>query len=155
MALKIPSNFDFKKIPLDPLEVIVRDRLNVNIENWAKFRHTINASVNANSLKSKSIILPEIKSSYIELSKSHYETVTMLGATRISLDTLINSQDLDRLIFKKSFKEFYMHAGSVIDNIARLIYIVNIARSTKEKGRHGLLRHEIGYGGLAGIYKKK
>lgn len=159
MAVKIPKDFNYKKMPFDDLEESVRDKYKVNIENWAKFRHTITASVNSNSLHSLSPISDVVKSSYVELSKSHYEVVTMLGATKLSLDKIIKSEKGDQLIFKKSFKEFYMHAGSVLDNLARLIYIVNVSESiTKgdtKYGRFVLKRHDMGYGSLAGIYKNK
>lgn len=154
MSIKIPVDFNFREIWLDPLELIVRDNLKVDIENWAKFRHTINLAVNSDSLKSNFPISPEVKSTYLELGKSHYEVITMLGATKISLITLDDSFGKNPLIFKKSFKEFYMHAGSVLDNLARLIYIVNILDSVSEPGRYGLKRHEIGYGSLEKIFKK-
>lgn len=159
MAVKIPKDYNYKKIKFDDLEEAVRDKYKVNLENWAKFRHTITASVNSNSLHSSNLISDEVKSSYIELSKSHYEVVTMLGATKMSLEKIIKSEKGDQLVFKKSFKEFYMHAGSVLDNLARLIYIVNVSESvTKGETKYGrfiLKRHDMGYGSLAGIYKNK
>ena len=148
MARKIPDDFDYKKIKLDDLEVKVRDEWNVNIENWAKFRHTITASVNSNTLKSTQLIPDNVKSSYIELSKSHYEVVTMLGVVRLSLENVKTSMNSAPLQFKKSFKEFYIHSGAVLDNLARLIYIVNIPNAPSARGRFGLERHSIGYGGL-------
>ena len=153
MARKIPENFDFRSINLDDLETKVRDILNVNIENWAKFRYTITASVNSNTLKSRETIPNEVKSSYIELSKSHYEVVTMLGAVSLSIINMESSINIEHLDFKKAFKEFYIHSGAVLDNLSRLIYIVNIPNAPFERGRFGLLRHEIGYGGLASIQK--
>lgn len=147
MAIPIPSNFDYKTIKIDPIETVVRDQLNVNIENWAKFRYTISIAVNANTLKSSDSIPQEVKSSYVELGKSHYEIVTMLGATKISLNNLLVFICCkDHLQFKKSFKEFYMHAGSVLDNLARLIYIVNVSNSPGDKDGHVFKRHSIGYG---------
>ncbi|MDB5122161.1 MAG: hypothetical protein JWP94_290 [Mucilaginibacter sp.] len=153
MAIKIPLGYDYKMQEFDPLEMTIRDSLKINIENWAKFRHTITASVNANSLISVLPVSPDIKSSYLELSKSHYEVVTMLGATKISLNSLEEFVNKDHLIFKKSFKEFYMHAGSVLDNLARLIYIVNVSNGVSTRDRYNkLIRHTIGYGQLKKIY---
>lgn len=151
MAKGIPNNYDYKSEAFDSLEMIVRDDLSVNIENWAKFRHTITASASSTSLRSinSQSISEEVKQSYIELSKSHYEAVTMLGATKLSLNNAKESLQVNPLIFKKSFKEFYMHAGSVLDNIARLIYIINIPNAVFELDRWGnYKRHSIGYGSL-------
>lgn len=150
MAIKIPNNFNYKSVGLDPLEIIVRDKLNVNVENWVKFRHTITPSVNSNTLRSNQTISEQVNSSYLELSKSHYEVVTMLGVTKMCLNDL-NLIGRYNLEFKKTFKEFYMHSGSVLDNLARLIYIVNIPNAPYERGRFGLMRHSIGYGGLKKI----
>ena len=153
MAIKIPKDYNFKSIGLDPLEKKVRDTLKVNVENWAKFRHTITASVSSKSLHSTSPIPSEVKSSYIELSKSHYEVVTMMGATKLSMTDVVRSINKNRLVFKKSFKEFYMHAGSVIDNLARLIYIINIPDAPTKIGNYGgFTRHQIGYGNLDKLY---
>jgi hypothetical protein len=152
MAIKIPTDYNYKSIDLDPLEKKVRDQLKVNVENWAKFRHTITASVSSESLQSSSPISTEVKSSYLELSKSHYEVVTMMGATKLSMTNVKRSIKKDRLVFKKSFKEFYMHAGSVIDNLARLIYIINIPDAPTKIGKYGgYKRHQIGYGNLYGL----
>ncbi len=159
MARQIPNDFNHFTITLDPLERTVRDKLCVNIENWAKFRQTISASASSDSLVSNEILSKEVKSSFVELSKSHYEVVTILGATKMSLNILIFANKKDPLLFKKSFKEFYMHAGSVLDNLARLIYIVNVSDSiTKGETKYGrfiLKRHDMGYGSLLGIYKNK
>ncbi|WP_448697850.1 hypothetical protein ACFGVR_13670 [Mucilaginibacter sp. AW1-3] len=153
MAIKIPESYDYRILEFDPLEMSVRDDFNVDIENWAKFRHTITASVNSNSLVSRSPINTNVKSSYVELSKTHYEVVTMLGAVKMSLIALEEYAGKNDLIFKKSFKEFYMHAGSVLDNLSRLIYIVNMPNSANEVDRYGRFkRHSIGYGQLSKLY---
>jgi len=104
-------------------------------------------------LISNSPISTDVKNSYIELSKSHYEVVTMLGAVKLSLLNLEDFSDKDELVFKKSFKEFYMHAGSVLDNLSRLIYIINVPNGASALGNYGKLkRHSIGYGQLRKLY---
>lgn len=152
MPIKILDDFDYKKIQLDPLEQIVRDKLSIDIEHWAKFRHTIAIGTNAKCLTSTHPLAAEIKESYLELGKSHYETVTMLGAAKMSFIALVNTRD--PLIFKKSFKEFYMHAGSVLDNLARLVYIVNVKNAVSTQKGKRLIRHSIGYGELKNVYSQ-
>lgn len=152
MPIKILDDFDYKKIQLDPLEQIVRDKLSIDIEHWAKFRHTIAIGTNAKCLTSTHPLAVEIKESYLELGKSHYETVTMLGAAKMSFIALVNTRD--PLIFKKSFKEFYMHAGSVLDNLTRLIYIVNVKNALLARDKGKLIRHSIGYGSLKRVYNQ-
>lgn len=155
MAVKIPDPFDYKLVWLDPLETQVRDDLNINIENWVKFRLSVGIATNSEALKSQLPISSEVKSSYLEIGKSHYESVTMLGAAKMSLNILLDVIYKDPLLMKKSFKEFYMHAGSVLDNLARLIFIINIPISITLLDNYGKLkRHSIGYGGLESIYKK-
>lgn len=140
MALKIPIDFDYKSIPLDPLELKIRDELKIDISFWAKFRHNINVGTNSSLLYSKSLIASEVKECYVELGKSHYEVVTSLGATKMSLINVIKSTSTDELLLKKSFKEFYMHAGSVLDNLARIIFIINLPQASSLKDRYGTIR---------------
>ena len=155
MAKKVPSSYNYKEEALDPIEKKIRDELIINIENWAKFRHTIDVGVNSNSLKSDLPISNDVKNCYLELGKSHYEVVTMLGATKISIDYATLSENQNHLVFKKSFKEFYLHAGAVLDNLARIIYIINIPNAPTAKGDYGKLkRHSLGYGSLKSVYKK-
>lgn len=151
MAIKVPKGFNYKNIALDTLEMEVRDMLKINIENWAKFRHRIKVGVSSTELHSIATISEAVKCCYLELGKSHYEAVTMLGATKMSKISVLKAIGKNPLIFKKSFKEFYMHAGSVIDNLARLIYIINIPVAPTQQGQFGLKRHSIGYGGLRSL----
>lgn len=152
MALKIPKNFDYKLIDIDPLEKKVRDELGINIESWAKFRHAISLGIKSSCLVSNATLSEEVKTCYLELGKSHYEAVTMLGATKISADNAKHFSKTDKLLFRKSFKEFYMHAGSVLDNLARLIYIVNIRNAPTALDRwSNFKRHTIGFGGLNSV----
>lgn len=149
MALKIPINFDVRTQHLDPNETFIRDNLNLEIENWARFRYTINIGNDASNLHSRSSIAEEVKEAYRELAKSHYEVVTSLGCTKLSLAIAYQTLAIHPLPFKKSVKDFYFHAGCLLDNLARLIYIINDPNSATERYSKGLLvRHWIGWGGL-------
>lgn len=142
MAIPIPNNFDYKLIALDPIETEIRDSLDINIENWAKFRHVIAAGTDSKSLRSNLNISSDIKNSYLELGKSHYEVVTSLGIAKLSLNSLLRSP-ANTLQFKKDLKEFYFHAGSILDNLARLIYIINIPNAPTATDQWGKIRHSL------------
>jgi len=150
MAILIPSDFDFRIISLDDNEAFVRDELGLNIDHWAQFRHAINVGIDANNLRGEhgSSVTENVKSAYRELGKSHYEVVTSLGYAALSLVLAKNSQNL--LMFQKSCKDFYFHVGCLLDNLARLIYILNDPNSADEiDGRSkDFTRHVIGWGGL-------
>jgi hypothetical protein len=150
MAIAIPADFDFRTIPLDVNEQYIRDTLGLDIEYWAKFRHVINIGVDATNLHSlgESPITDNVKSAYRELGKSHYEVITSLGCTALSLQAARNADNL--LMFQKSCKDFYFHAGCVLDNLARLIYILNDSNSANEiKDKSKIFkRHWVGWGNL-------
>lgn len=152
MSIKILKNFDYKKEELDGAEILVRDLLNVNIENWCKFRRAINVGLDPNNLKSENIISKEIKDSYIELAKTHYLIVCHLGILKISLgECERNLKEYGILYFKKSIKEFYFFFGTILDNFARLIYIINDPKSSSaliKKGKK-YKRHWIDWGTLS------
>lgn len=152
MALKIPVNFDVRTQALDGNEEFIRDTLKLEIENWARFRYTINIGNNASNLHSKSSIPEEVKEAYRELAKSHYEVVTSLGRAKLSLE--IASQSIHFLLLTKSVKDFYFHVGCLLDNLARLIYIINDPDSAIERYRKGsrkglLVRHWVDWGSLS------
>lgn len=146
MARKIPIDFDVFKEQLDSCEVFVRDVLKVNIEGWAKFRFSIYAGNDPGVLESSTPISVEVKQAFIELAKSHYEVVNSIGYAKQCLREL---QSLDKLsieyLFRvnKEIKEFYIHLGSVLDNLARLIYILNNPDSATKKKGDKLIRHWI------------
>jgi hypothetical protein len=154
MVLKLPPTFDVFAEALDPFEKIIRDQLAVKIVNWAKFRYTINVGNSAVNLRSVAeSISPQVEESYRELAKSHYEVVTSLGSVRLSLQAAAQAAHSHPLLFKKSFKDFYFHIGCVLDNLARLIYLVNdpqSASATYAKGalKGKLVRHWIDWGRL-------
>ncbi len=153
MAIKIPAEFDVTMIDLDPIETRIRDSLRLDITNWAKFRHTINIGANAGVLSSPIPIPNQVKQAYLEMGKSHYEVITSLGCVQLSLDIARQAHPEDYLLFKKSYKDFYFHNGCLLDNLARLIYIVvdpQSATATFARGwRAGMFkRHWIDWGQL-------
>lgn len=165
MALKIDKNFDYKKELLDGNEIFVRDFLKVNVENWCKFRKIINVGLDPDNLKSSNPIEKEIKDAYVELAKTHYLIVKHLGILKISLGEFEkNLQELGGLYVARSIKEFYFFVGTILDNFARLIYIVNDVGAAFEKNKHGnFVRHWIDwndvkrkrYYGYKGIFENK
>ncbi|MBU0519685.1 hypothetical protein KJ564_12215, partial [bacterium] len=92
MARKIPDDFDVSKEKLVTFETIIRDDLKLNIENWAKFRYTINVGTMAKNLKGRGYIKVGVKDAYRELGKSHYEVVTSLGYAAL-IKTDFDNQD--------------------------------------------------------------
>jgi hypothetical protein len=153
MAIPIPSDFDFRTIPLDENETLIRDALGLNIDHWARFRHAIGVGLDAANLRGKYgvPVTENIKSAYRELGKSHYEVVTSLGYIALSLALARNGQE-NLLMFQKSCKDFYFHAGCLLDNLARLIYILNDPNSANkiDTRYRDFKRHVIGWGQLKG-----
>ena len=148
LAIKIPRNFSVAREQLDANEQIIRDLLKLDVTNWAKFRYTIAVGNNANRLisKNQSSIPDDVKEAYRELAKSHYEVVTSLGAARVSYDLSVATID-NPLFLKKSTKDFYFHIGCLLDNLARLIYIVNAPNGASERYQDNrLVRHWIDWG---------
>lgn len=154
MARKIPKNFNFKKINLDDNELYIRDTLHVNIENWAKFRYSIHIGNNANVLKSEVAIPQKVKSAYVELAKSHYEAINSIGYMKLAYDEFKLIKPTNNFFYVKALKDFYINSGSVLDNLARLIFIINDPDSpTKVNRRGNLVRHWIDWPQLARDYK--
>jgi hypothetical protein len=144
MALPIPDDFDVQTQILDSNETFIRDELKLDIENWARFRYAIHVGNEADNLHSIHPIGKDVKEAYRELAKSHYETVNSLGYARLALGDASQSHQINLLPFCKSLKDFYFHVGCLLDNLARLIYIVNdpgSASETNSKGR--LVRHWV------------
>jgi hypothetical protein len=148
MALQVPDDFDVHTEKLDVNETFVRDTLNLQIENWARFRYTIHVGNAASNLHSINPISDEVKAAYRELAKSHYEVVTSLGCAAVSLEMVAQSLGIHPILFKKSVKDFYFHTGCLLDNLARLIYIINDPNSTTKTNRGRLVRHWVDWGSL-------
>ncbi|HLB45701.1 MAG TPA: hypothetical protein VJL59_01620 [Anaerolineales bacterium] len=156
MALKIAPDFDVNTQALDTNETFIRDNLKLQIVSWAKFRHTINIGNNASNLYSLAGPIPnDVQDAYRELAKSHYEAILSLGSAKLSLIFAANAPNLQignrpsLLTFQKSMKEFYFHLGCLLDNLARLIYILNDPDAAIAKDRRGrFIRHRIDWGDL-------
>ena len=54
MAIALPHNFDVQSELLDECETSVRDRLQLTITNWCKFRHVIAVGTESKRLRFKS-----------------------------------------------------------------------------------------------------
>lgn len=144
MARSISTAFNYKDAQLDPNERYIRDIYNLDIENWAKFRHAINVGVDTANVVGTTD--QDVIASYLELGKGHYEVICSLGYSKYALDQY-NAADLFARL--KSIKDFYFHAGSLLDNISRLIYIIKVPGAAIKKKKNGdLQRHWIDRGTL-------
>lgn len=149
MAIPIPPDFAFRKEHIDPVEQVVRDVFQLNVENWAKFRYAIAVGNDSSHLKG-SQISDDVKDAYRELGKCHHEIVSSLGYCNYAqLEMTFGNL----FVFQKSVKDFYFHAGAMLDNLARLIYIVNVrdaafASKTKNNGTREYTRHLMDRGKL-------
>jgi hypothetical protein len=123
----------------------------MNVENWAKFRYAINIGTDPCHLQGNSIS-EEVKSAFRELGKGHYEVVCSLGYCNLTLlDLMLGSP----FVFHKAVKDFYFHGGVLLDNISRLIFIINIPNAASDKDKNGaLMRHKIDRSSLANNYSK-
>jgi hypothetical protein len=150
MPVQVPPTYDPRKdTELDPNELFIRDGLKLDIDSWARFRYAIHVGNRASNLSSTSAgpVSPQVAESYRELAKSHYEVITSLGCARLSLDLARNAAP--HLMFKKSAKDFYFHLGCLLDNIARLVYIINDAHAASAADKCGRLkRHRVDWGTL-------
>jgi hypothetical protein len=160
MAIHVPDNFDVNSIPLDVCEMYVRDELNLNLLAWGRFRATINIGVDSAKLRGKTGTVPDaVKDAYRSLGRSHYEVIVSLGCAAVALrDGNVNS--LPSVLFRKSQKDFYFHIGCLLDNLARLIFIVNHPRGATEQYpssyRQGdYVRNWIDWGDLKRKYVEK
>jgi len=146
----VSEDFDYKNCNLDLSERYIRDNLGLDIENWAKFRHGIYVGTDSKVLKPRKNVTKDVKETYLELGKSHYEVITTLGYLKISMlaieDQISAKQSF--LVFKLC-KEFYFHSGCLLDNLARLIYIIVDNKSvTKKDSRGCFVRHWFDWGKL-------
>jgi hypothetical protein len=141
MAIQIPPDFDYRKEKdLDIGEVTARDVFGLNVENWARFRYSI--AVGNESLCLKGISISEdVKDAYRELGKCQNEVVSSLAYCRFSLVPIPFG---NLFVVQKSIKDFYFHGGAFLDNLSRIIYIINIpdaaSANTNKEERHWRLR---------------
>lgn len=154
MAIIVPLDFNIFAQDLDRNETFIRDKLKLNIVNWAKFRHTINIGNDPSNLRPLvGVISPKTKEAYKELAKSHYEAILSLGYAKLSLEIARKTMKVNILLCQKSCKDFYFHLGCLLDNLARLIYIINDPQSSHANYNKGqrkgkLIRHWIDWGEL-------
>jgi hypothetical protein len=146
MTIPTPPDFDYREVEhLDIGEVMARDVFGLNVENWAKFRHSIAIGNDASHLKGGSVP-DDVKDAYRELGKCHHEVVSSLAYCRLSLSPLPFG---NLFVIQKSIKDFYFHGGALLDNLSRIIYIVNIAdAASKKTGSGGYVRHAMDKGKL-------
>ena len=152
MVSAVSSTFNYKKEQLDRNETYVRDMLLLNVEEWAKFRWVISCGVDPANISGKNAGDRNIIESYIELGKCNYEIICSLGYCKVSLNNYVDYPG--SFDGQKAIKDFYFHAGAVLDNLSRIIFIVTIkdaARKTTKKGT--LIRHRVDRGELLSDYK--
>lgn len=151
MAIEVPADYDVNAVTLDVYETYFRDILRLDIANWAKFRHTIYIGNNSACLHPRSGIVAEaVKEAYRELGKSHYEVIRSLGWAKQSLLFANGTMTDDPVMRAKSENDFYFYVGRLLDNLARLIYIVNDPHSASDtrrfRGQDIFVRHWLGWG---------
>lgn len=148
MTRPIPPDFDYRKEHLDINERAVRDVFRLDVDNWARFRYAINVGNDSSNLQGVSIS-DDVKAAYRELGKCHYEVVSSLGYCRYSLTPIPFGNSF---VIHKAIKDFYFHGGALLDNLSRLIYIINIpyaaSANTKKNGTGDYVRHAIDRGKL-------
>ncbi|MEE9271167.1 MAG: hypothetical protein V3V49_13005, partial [Candidatus Krumholzibacteria bacterium] len=144
--IKLPKGFNYRKVTLDVAETHIRDVLKVNVENWVKFRYAIHVGNNASNLSSNQTIPEPVRDSYRELAKSHYEVVTSIGAAAAVLQR--TAQEMHSIEYFAHIKGIYFHFGCTLDNLARLIFIINDPDAPTKKRGTRLLRHWIDWGSL-------
>jgi hypothetical protein len=140
MAIPIPPDFDYHKEQMDDYEKLVRDVFHLNVENWAQFRHTIGVYTNPERLQG-SVISDELKEAYRELGKCLYEVILPLGYCNLAF---LEIHFVNSFAIRKAIKDFYFHGSVLLDNLSRIIYIVNDPGAVSAKGRTGdYVRHRI------------
>jgi hypothetical protein len=133
MAIPIPPDFDYLKEGIDGNELVVRDCFRLKIENWAKFRHAIGVGTDDTHLQGSSIS-DDVRDAYRDLGKAHYEVVCSLGYCKYAL---LDMQFGNSFVVDKAIKDFYFHGGVLLDNLSRLIYIINDPDAVSKKNKKG------------------
>lgn len=149
MAIPIPPDFDYRKAELDINELTARDAFQLKIENWAKFRWSIAVGIDSAHLSGPSVS-DELKGAYRELGKCHHEVVSSLGYSRYCYNDIMFG---NLFVLQKAVKDFYFHGGAMLDNLARIIYIINVPNAaTAKKSTGEYRRHRIDRGELLAKY---
>lgn len=151
MGVVIPPDFDYRKELINYNESIIRDVFRLKIENWAKFRFSIQVGTETTHLNGENVS-DEAKDAYLSLGKCHYEVVCSLGyAYKAFQDTHIENP----FICEKAIKEFYFHSGVLLDVISRIVFIINIPDSHSTKNKNGTYdKHLIDRGTLINNKRK-
>ncbi len=139
MAITIPTDFDYRKEPIPDInELTARDFFRLEIENWAKFRYSIAVGNESSHLTGPSIS-DDVKDAYRELGKCHHEVVSSLAYCNYSL---LEMQFGNLFVTQKAIKDFYFHGGALLDNLSRIIYIINVKGAASAKTGKGVyVRH--------------
>jgi hypothetical protein len=149
MSIPIPPDFDYLKEQVDVSEQMARDGFHLKVENWAKFHWTI-AVGNESVHLSGASVSEDVKGAYRELGKCHHEVVSSLGYSRYCYQDIMFG---NLFVFQKGVKDFYFHGGAMLDNLSRLIYIVNVPDAATAKKSNGQYRrHLIDRGALLDKY---
>lgn len=145
MGVVIPADFDYRKELLNYNELVIRDVFRLKVENWTKFRFSINVGTETTHLAGRNVS-DEAKDAYLCLGKCHYEVVCSLGyAYKAFQDAHIGNP----FICEKAIKEFYFHGGVLLDILSRIVFIINIPDSHSAKNRTGAYaKHLIDRGEL-------
>jgi hypothetical protein len=145
MGVAIPPDFDYRKELLNYNELIIRDVFRLRVENWTKFRFSIQVGTETTRLRGQNVS-EESKDAYLSLGKCHYEVICSLGyAYKSFQDTHIENP----FICEKAIKEFYFHAGALLDILSRIVFIMNIPESHLARNKKGIYeRHLIDRGTL-------
>lgn len=155
MPRSVPSSYNFNTEPLDPAENQARTLLGTEILDWQRFRYSVNSGTNTTVLLWQPGFTPDrdVKQTYLDLGRSHHETICSLGFMKSTLDAA-DPTHMDS--FKYHVKTFYFHTGCFLDNLARLIYIVaDFGRSPTEVNYRGIhQRRFIDWGILKGLQSR-
>src|SRR5437773_10070717 len=103
MAVAIPEDFDYLKESLEYNEVIIRDVISLEVNNWARFRHSIGVGTDSYRLSGPTIST-EAKDAYLTLGKCHYEVVCSLG---YAAKALYDIHAENPFVCGKAVKDFY------------------------------------------------
>lgn len=151
MVSAIPSSFDYEKEMLDPYERYIRDNLMLNVEEWVKFRWIISCGTSKENIHGRNAGSKNVIDSYLEIGKCNYEVICSLGYCKVSLNKYSSCpNDFEG---QKSIKDFYFHAGAVLDNLSRIIFIVMVKDAASKEKNGSFVRHRIDRGELLSRYK--
>lgn len=149
MGRRVPRSYNFALEVLDPVEHHARNALTLNLRPWQRFRYAINSGTDTTKMRWSHGAHPnaDVQAAYLDLGKSTHEVISSLAFLRMSLDEALTATAID---FERRVKEFYFHGECLLDNMAKVIFIVAHPSSpTKDRGKTKIrLRHWMGWRGL-------